>query len=127
MGLRGGRRSKISDKSLRKFARKCGSPEMLDDALTLCQLDYEAHPGASMGAFTKMRERYRELETPEQSVSDRQRVVSGKDIMDRLNIRQGPMVGTILDYAQDLYDDDPDIDKETMLVKIIEKFNPNED
>ena len=47
--------------------------------------------------------------------------------MDRLNIRQGPMIGTILDYAQDLYDDDPDTDKETMLVKIIEKFNPNED
>jgi putative nucleotidyltransferase with HDIG domain len=128
MGLRGGRRTELSGKSLRKFARKCKTPENLQDALALMRADYEAHPGSTPERFDRIERQYEELETAEERpISAGQKVVSGRDIMKHFGVRQGPVVGTMLKYAQDLYDDDPSIDKATMLVKIGEKYDPNEE
>ena len=127
MGLRAGRKGQLSSKALRRFARKCGSEEMLQNALDLMQADYEAHPGADLEEFNKIRERYKGLETSGETVSQRQSVVNGHDIMKTLNVPPGPMIKTMLQYAQDLYDGDPGIDRETILAKMQEKFNPNED
>ena len=100
---------------------------MLQNALDLMQADYEAHPGADLEEFNKIRERYKGLETSGETVSQRQSVVNGHDIMKTLNVPPGPMIKTMLQYAQDLYDGDPGIDRETILAKMQEKFNPNED
>jgi poly(A) polymerase len=127
MGLRGGRKEGSSAKSLRKFARKCGTPENLKDALDLMRADFEAHPGATTDRFDQIEKQYEDIEVGGETVSAGQKIVSGRDIMQHFNVRQGPMIGTMLGYAQELYDDDPGIDKETILVKLGEKFNPNEE
>jgi len=127
MGLRSGRTGEMSSKTLRRFARKCGSEENLKDALALMRADYEAHPGADLDEFDRIEKRYEDIEVGGEVVSAKQKVVAGGDIMRRFGMRQGPIIGTMLDYAQDLFDENPAIDKEAILIKLGEKFNPNEE
>ena len=127
MGLRSGRHGEVSDKALRRFARKCGSVEGLQDALDLMKADYEAHPGSSMDKFSNIQKRYDELGQAGENVGGKQTVLSGHDIMKEFNLPPGPHIGAMINYMQELFEDDPNIDKATALLKLKEKFNPNEE
>ena len=127
MGLRAGRKSALSDKALRRFARKCGSQEVLQDALALMRADYEAHPGSDPTEFDRLDDRFKSLEDQGEKLASKQRIVTGRDIMGEFGVQEGPIIGSMLEYAQELLDDDPSIDKETIMVKLREKFDPNEE
>jgi poly(A) polymerase len=116
-----------SDRTLRRFRRKVGDdPTRLADALELLKADYEAHPGADPTLFDKIKTRYKELEEIEKSAPAKP-VVTGRDIMQEFGIGPGPAVGTMTKYVRELLDVDPHMDKETILIKLREKFDPNEE
>jgi len=126
MALRSGRNGEITDKTLRRFRNKCQELGIeLDDALDLMQADHEAHPGADVSVFNLIRRRYEVMATTEAPTE--KDIISGKDIMDAFGIKQGPTIGTMKKYAKELQLDDPAIDKETILLKLKEKFDPRED
>lgn len=123
MGLRATLKDIPSNKSLRKFARKCGTKENLYDALLLMQADRRAHPGhENSNVFDVIRDRYEKLEDEGEVVSKTQRLISGNEIMDILEIPQGPEVGAALDYVQELVDNDPSVSKEEAIDKLKDKF-----
>ena len=120
MSLRGARNKKLSDKALRRFARKCGSEELLENALTLIRADFEAHPGNDPKEMEALRLRFFILNAKGEQPTARQKVVSGQDIMEILQIPEGPKIGRALQRAQELLDEDPDLSKEEIL-KILNK------
>ena len=123
MALRAARKKTPSDKSLRKFRRKVGL-QNLPDALELLRADYEAHPGADAGLFDAIKQRYEEMEERE-SIVPRPPLLTGHDIMQELGISRGPIIGSMKKYLEELYDEDPNIDKETALLRLHDKFDPD--
>jgi poly(A) polymerase len=122
MGLRAARGGEISDKSLRRFRGKCERMGIdLKDALALMKADYEAHPGADEELYNSIERRYEDMERAQ--IPARQEVIGGKEIMQALGIPPGPLVGAMKKYAEELFYEDPDIDKETILVRLKEKFD----
>ncbi len=127
MGLRAARKSIPTDKALRKFARKCTSPENLQDSLMLMQADRRSHPGhENSNVFIDIKKRYDELKDMGENVSERQKLISGHDIMREFGLKEGPQIGAILDYVQELVDDDPTISREDAMLKLREKFDDTE-
>lgn len=115
MGLRGARKKVPSDRSLRKFARKCGSEEMLNDALTLMMADFAAHPGNDPSEMEDIILRFRSLKINGEQPTAKQKVVSGKDIMEALSIPEGKEVGVHLKKVQEMLDENPNLTKEEIL------------
>ncbi len=118
MSLRGARKKIPSDKSLRKLARKCGSEEMLHDVLTLIQADYISHPGSDPSEMSLIIERFKTLKLNGEQPTAKQKVVSGEDIMQALNIPEGPEVGRLLQQVQEILDEDPSLTKENLLSRL---------
>jgi len=123
MSLRTTRAEFPSDRTLRRFRRKVG-PENIDYALNLLRADYESHPGADTELFDKIQQRFDELEEQEQAAPVP--LVTGHDIIKTFGISQGPIIGSMKKYLQQLYDEDPSIDKETALIRLKEKFYPDD-
>jgi len=117
MGLRGGRKEELSDKALRKFARKCGSRAALSEVLSVMTADFCSHPGPDVYKFTELKHRFSNLLSTEQATTT-QKVVNGKDIMEFFVLEQGPEVGKILDRVQELLDEDPLRTKEELFLVI---------
>lgn len=115
MGLRGARKAMPSSKSLRRFARKCGSEEMLNDALTLMQADFNSHPGNDPTEMTDIILRFKELAINGEQPTAKQKVVTGKDMMEAFGLQEGPAVGELLQKAQELLDEDPTLTKEEII------------
>lgn len=115
MGLRGARKKVPSSKSMRKFARKCGSEEMLHDVLTLIKADFASHPGNDPKDIDNLIERFKELKIKGEQPTAKQKVVSGKDVMEAFSIPEGKKVGEILKKVQELLDEDPTLTKEEIL------------
>lgn len=115
MGLRGARKKVPSDRSLRKFARKCGSEEMLNDALTLMLADFVAHPGNDVSEMEEIILRFRSLKINGEQPTAKQKVVTGKDVMEALSIPEGKEVGVHLQKVQEMLDEDPNLTKEEIL------------
>lgn len=115
MGLRGARKKIPSAKSMRKFARKAGSEEMLHDVLTLIKADFAAHPGNDPKDIDNLIERFKELKIKGEQPTAKQKVVSGKDVMEAFSIPEGKKVGEILKQVQELLDEDPNLTKEEIL------------
>lgn len=115
MGLRGARKKVPSSKSMRKFARKCGSEEMLHDVLTLIKADFASHPGCDSKDIDDLIERFKELKIKGEQPTAKQKVVSGKDVMEAFGIPEGKKIGEILKQVQELLDEDPTLTKEEIL------------
>ena len=121
MGLRAARKDKkVSNKSLRKFARKMGDKETLALGLELIKADMVVHPGqeSQHAVIEEIKERYETLALNGEQVCDRQPVINGNDIKKTFGIKEGPEVGKFMKEAQEIYDEDPEITKEEMLVKL---------
>lgn len=118
MSLCGFRKGELADRSLRKFARKCGSPEMLGDALALMRADYIVHPNNSVDVFDTFTKRFENLKMSGEQMTAKQKVVSGKDVMEVLGLSQGPEVGRVLKRVQEMLDEDPNLTKEDLLQRI---------
>lgn len=50
-------------------------------------------------------------------------ILNGKEIMDILGIKQGPIIGKVLNYVKELMDDNPDITKEEAGQAILEFYH----
>ena len=121
MGLRAARKDKkVSNKSLRKFARKMGDKETLALGLELIKADMVVHPGqeGQHAVIEEIKERYETLEINGEQVCDRQTVINGNDIKEIFSIKEGPEVGKYMKEAQEIYDEDPEITKDQMIEKL---------
>jgi len=118
MGLRGARKAVPSSKALRRFARKCGSEEILNDALILIQADFNSHPGSDPIEMEEIIQRFKELTINGEQPITKQKVVTGKDVMDAFNIPQGPKVGEVLKKVQEMLDENPNLTKKEILNRL---------
>lgn len=111
--------SGVSDKTLRKFQALSG--EYLPNFLDLVHADNMSHSDtSSMPNQVKLiKQRIDQLQTPKEK--DIKLPVSGNDIISHLGIRQGPLVGKILDAIKEEWFDNPNLTREEAL-KIAEKI-----
>jgi poly(A) polymerase len=117
MGLRSARKDKpVSDRSLRKFARKMGDDETLFMALELVRADMIAHPGQEDQGHVidLIKCRYDTLDTAS-NLYTRQPIINGNEIKEIFDLKEGPGVGMYLKVAQEIYDRNPEVTKEEMI------------
>jgi len=119
MGLRAARNGEISDKTLRRFARKCESEQGLMEVMSVLCADHFAHPGVSREEVMKLVDRISVLTIEERNITKAQRIVTGHDIMEVFGIEPGPEVGLYLAKAQAICDERPGLNKTQVLHRMI--------
>lgn len=120
----------VTNRAVRRWVRKIAGTEeavekvseVLDTALDLLRADAmgHEHDDDDPGNVEYLRDRIANLDamSPEKM---RQKVVSGHDLMS-MGMKPGPQMKPILDFVQDLVDENPDISKEEALAFVREKF-----
>lgn len=108
-------------KHTRKIAREIG--EDLEDLLFLIDADNMSHSSRwnMPGQVDSFRRKLKLL--PELSQKKVIQIpVTGKDVMDYFQISTGPKVGEILKLIEEIWDEDPNNDKEILLKKAYEQY-----
>lgn len=118
---------KASDKAIRKWARKVG--DYLDTSLDLLRADAMGHSPVHRdpndpGGANKLKARIDQL-GQQADIVQRQQIINGYDLMKIFNLKPGPHLGQMLNYAQDIADENPNTTKEEMLSLIKQQFNLN--
>lgn len=122
-----------SDRAIRRWVRRLlGSDgeaaaekaaETLDLALDLLRADAmgHAHGQHDPGGVGYLRQRIADLKATEPDQL-RQKLVSGHDLISTFGIKPGPHFKPMMDFIQDVVDDNPDVSKEEVLEMVREKF-----
>jgi len=111
-----------SDKAIRKLIRDMG--EDLDDVLDLAQADSEGK-NPPQPYVDELRKRIKELKNTEMSPTGKVKpVLNGKEIMETLNIKSGPIIGKVVEFLLDMQDENPKLTKEEAKKAILKKFSP---
>ena len=107
----------ISDKALRKFAADIG-PDMAR-ALDVMDADNKSHQeGHSMpNQIAAVRARFETLSTAA-PVSSVTLPINGRDIMQHLNVKPGPVIAMLLDVVKDAYFENPALSKDAALALV---------
>lgn len=112
-----------TDSAVRRFISKTGI-EYIEDLLKLRKAD-------SFGRCRKIErnknleyliERIKKIKNEENIFSLKDLNITGKDIIDKLNIKQGPVIGVILNYLLDSVLDDPELNYHEKLLELSEKL-----
>jgi len=111
--------SKLSDKTLRKFTTKIGGN--LDSILDFIHADNISHSDeSSMPNQVKMvRQRIKDLNAPV-GKTEVKLPISGADVL-ALGVKQGPMVGKVLDAVKEAWYGNPDLTKDEA-IEIVKQF-----
>lgn len=98
-----------SGAAVRRFIRRVGK-ERLPDLFDLACADRLDHvdPEASLAALDRLKVRVRDELEKSPPLERGELAIDGADVMDRLDIGPGPMVGEILKRVQELVLDDPE-------------------
>jgi len=105
--------SKLSDKTLRKFSAASGGN--LSDFLDLIHADNMSHSDTSSmpNQVNFIRKRIEQLKAPS-SQSDIKLPINGNDVI-AMGVKQGPLVGKIMNTIQDAWYENPDLTREDAL------------
>jgi hypothetical protein len=102
----------ITDKTLRKFSVSTG--EHLNNILDLIHADNTSHSGKSAmpNQVNYIKQRLEKLNAPVGSKFEVKLPVNGNDIKSALGIKEGPLVGKILDDIKEIWFENPNLTKE---------------
>lgn len=111
--------SKLSDKTLRKFSAASGGN--LSAFLDLIHADNMSHSDTSSmpNQVNFIRKRIEQLKAPS-SQSDVKLPINGNDVI-AMGIKQGPLVGKIMDAVQEAWYENPDLTREEA-IEIVNKI-----
>jgi tRNA nucleotidyltransferase (CCA-adding enzyme) len=115
----------VTDKGVRRLIRKMGT-ELVFSLLDLRRADVVAQgKGGDTRDVDELEEKIRlELEKkPPFGLKDLE--VNGNDIMSKFNLQPSPLVGQILNHLLEMVLDDPELNKEEILLKEAEFFLKN--
>lgn len=110
---------KPSKKAIRKFVREVGS-DLVDDVLDMAEAD-ELGKLPPSKAVPELRKKIQEvLNEPEATRT--KPVLDGREIMDILDIKAGPLVGSVSKFLMELQDENPNITKNEAKEAILEEY-----
>jgi len=110
----GSKAEDVTDKTLRKLIADSG--ERLGPLLEVCHADNLSHGAHSMpDQVENIVKRIAEIKNRKEPVK---LPITGNDIIEEFNVKQGKDVGDILKKAEDLFMEDPNINKKTLIDKL---------
>jgi tRNA nucleotidyltransferase (CCA-adding enzyme) len=115
-----------SDAAVRRFLRRIGK-EHVDRLLELGRADAlgKGRPvDPELAALAELRDRIEEVVAKGEALSTRDLPVGGKDVMDRLGVAPGPIIGQVLDALLERVTDDPSLNDRERLLNLIEEVAP---
>jgi poly(A) polymerase/tRNA nucleotidyltransferase (CCA-adding enzyme) len=113
-----------TDGAVRRFIRNV-EPENLEDLFLLRDADRNGN-GSKIGipkAFIDFQEKIREIMEIDSALKVTDLDINGKDLMENLNMKQGPIIGEVLNYLLELVLDEPELNvHETLMEKAKEYY-----
>lgn len=110
-----------TEKAVRKFVREMG--DNLENVLNLMEADVASHKKDApfINDIKELRRKIEEVKQKDKPFSN-QKAISGKEIMDLLNVPTGPLVGTVKKYIDDLLDGKPFLTRDEIYDILLKKF-----
>ncbi len=115
-----------SDAAVRRFLRRVGK-DHVDRLLALGRADAlgKGRPvDPELAALAELSERIEAVVAAGEALSTRDLPVGGKDVMDRLGVPPGPIIGQVLDALLERVMDDPSLNDRERLLHLIEEVAP---
>ena len=115
--------SEWSDAAVRRFVRRVGT-EHLDALMDLGRADAigKGRPAESeFAALDELRGRIESLTAQGAAFGTRDLAISGKDVMDKLGVRPGPIVGRVLERLLERVLEDPTLNQRDALLGLVEE------
>jgi tRNA nucleotidyltransferase (CCA-adding enzyme) len=117
-----------SDAAVRRFLRRVGA-EVVPDLLALARADLLAKGTDARGdieGLERLAERVRAAVARGSALSVGQLAIDGNDVMQRLGIQPGPLVGEILRKVLDRVLEDPDLNRRETLLELVDGLSGKE-
>jgi len=112
-----------SDAAVRRFIRRVGGTENIDDLFALREADAKAmEHEAGWEYLNELRKRIDKVIAEENALAVSDLKVSGNDVMKVLKIKPGPKVGQTLKALLEKVLDDPKLNDRETLLKLIKKY-----
>jgi tRNA nucleotidyltransferase (CCA-adding enzyme) len=112
-----------SDAAVRRFINRVGT-DSIDDLITLRQADQAGTCGKKYISpnLLKLKERIESVLEANHAITIKDLAITGNDIMETLDIKPGPIVGSILDELLETVLDDPEQNTRDLLLVIASRF-----
>lgn len=110
-----------TDKAVRRFVRQMG--DHLENVLNLMEADVSSHKKDAPFAndIKELRRRIEELQIKDKPHSNKT-PISGKEIIDLLKIKPGPLVGEIIEFVNGILDGNPGLTRDEIFSAILKKY-----
>jgi tRNA nucleotidyltransferase (CCA-adding enzyme) len=116
-----------SDAALRRWIRRVG-PGLVDDLLALARADAlgKGRPvDEELAALERLRERYAAQILAQNALTTRDLAISGHDVMQRLGIAPGRVIGQVLERLLERVIEDPSLNEREALLKLVDEVYPS--
>jgi poly(A) polymerase len=108
-----------SNPAVRRYIRDMG--DLLPNILDLIVADRKSHVGADLAPLHNFIKRVEDLQK-EAPIQKMKLPITGKDIMQLLNIEQGPAVGKVVDFLNEKQLENPNMTKDEAIKLVKENF-----
>lgn len=112
-----------TDGAVRRFIRNVGA-ENLEDLFLLRDADRNGN-GSKTGipkAFIDFQEKIREIMEIDSALKVTDLEINGRDLIENLQMKQGPMIGEVLNYLLELVLDEPELNKHELLMEKAKEY-----